>query len=181
MKEIFCENCGSNDLFEENGYRICKYCGSKYFITLDDKTIRQSSIDLNSDVERLLRKCQEEPERAIKCAQRILEIDPNNEEALRILGNNRNQSGGCYIATAVYGSYDCPNVWTLRRYRDYSLAETWYGRGFICMYYAVSPTLVKWFGKSDWFVRICKPFLDRLVYRLNREGIANTRYEDRIW
>ena len=40
-------------------------------------------------------------------------------------------SGGCYVATAVYGSYDCPQVWTLRRYRDYTLAETWYGRAFI--------------------------------------------------
>ena len=43
--------------------------------------------------------------------------------------------GGCYVATAVYGSYDCPEVWTLRRYRDYSLAETWYGRAFIKLYY----------------------------------------------
>ena len=33
-------------------------------------------------------------------------------------------SGGCYVATAVYGSYDCPEVWTLRRYRDYTLAAT---------------------------------------------------------
>lgn len=27
---------------------------------------------------------------------------------------------GCYVATCVYGSYDCPEVWTLRRFRDYS-------------------------------------------------------------
>ncbi len=24
------------------------------------------------------------------------------------------RSGGCYVATTVYGSYDCPQVWTLR-------------------------------------------------------------------
>lgn len=42
--------------------------------------------------------------------------------------------GGCYVATAVYGSYDCPQVWTLRRFRDYTLAETWYGRAFICVF-----------------------------------------------
>lgn len=60
-------------------------------------------------------------------------------------------TGGCYVATAVYGSYDCPQVWTLRRFRDYTLAETWYGRAFIRTYYAISPTLVKWFGKTDWF------------------------------
>lgn len=60
-------------------------------------------------------------------------------------------SGPCYVATAVYGSYDCPQVWTLRRYRDYTLAETWYGRAFIRTYYAISPTLVKWFGHTEWF------------------------------
>ena len=47
---------------------------------------------------------------------------------------------GCYIATAVYGSYDCPEVWTLRRYRDNELAKTWYGRAFIHSCYAISPT-----------------------------------------
>ena len=46
------------------------------------------------------------------------------------------KSGGCYVATAVYGSYDCPQVWTLRRYRDFALAETWHGRAFIHLYYA---------------------------------------------
>lgn len=25
---------------------------------------------------------------------------------------------GCYIATSVYGSYDCPEVWNLRCFRD---------------------------------------------------------------
>ena len=51
---------------------------------------------------------------------------------------------GCYVATAVYGSYDCPQVWTLRRFRDHTLAASWYGRSFIRAYYAISPTLVKW-------------------------------------
>ena len=41
---------------------------------------------------------------------------------------NVSSSGGCYIATCVYGSYDCPQVWTLRRFRDDTLDETWYGR-----------------------------------------------------
>jgi len=90
-------------------------------------------------------------------------------------------SGGCYIATAVYGSYDCPQVWTLRRYRDYTLAETWYGRAFIHTYYAISPKLVKWFGHSDWFKKIWKDILDGMVSNLNEEGIENTPYEDRNW
>ncbi|MDR0918559.1 MAG: hypothetical protein LBM93_04840 [Oscillospiraceae bacterium] len=39
--------------------------------------------------------------------------------------SNSPNSGRCYIATAVYGSYDCPEVWTLRRFRDYILAPKW--------------------------------------------------------
>ena len=89
--------------------------------------------------------------------------------------------GGCYVATAVYGSYDFPQVWTLRRFRDYTLAETWYGRAFIRTYYAISPTLVKWFGKTEWFKSMWKPTLDRMVERLNSEGVENTPYNDRNW
>lgn len=90
-------------------------------------------------------------------------------------------SSGCYVATAVYGSYDCPQVWTLRRYRDYTLAETWYGRAFIRTYYTISPTLVRWFGNTQWFRNLWKPRLDRMVDRLNREGVDNTPYSDRQW
>ena len=87
----------------------------------------------------------------------------------------------CYVATAVYGSYDCPQVWTLRRFRDYTLAETWYGRAFIRTYYAISPTLVKWFGHTEWFKKMWKGKLDRMVANLNAEGVENTPYEDRNW
>lgn len=91
------------------------------------------------------------------------------------------KSGGCYVATAVYGSYDCPQVWTLRRYRDYTLARTWYGRAFVKIYYKVSPTLVKWFGKTSWFKKLWKHKLDRMVNNLNENGIKNTPYDDKEW
>lgn len=90
-------------------------------------------------------------------------------------------SGGCYVATAVYGSYDCPEVWTLRRFRDDTLAETWYGRAFIRTYYAISPTLVKWFGETEWFKNMWKPTLDKMVKELNDNGVENTAYNDREW
>ena len=91
------------------------------------------------------------------------------------------KNSGCYIATAVYGSYDCPQVWTLRRYRDDTLAETWYGRVFIRIYYTVSPTLVKRFGHTEWFKKLWKVKLDRMVYNLNSEGVEDTPYQDRAW
>ena len=174
MSFFICRNCGSNDYYEDGSFRVCKYCGTKYSIV-------KSDINLQEDVALLLKKCRENPEKARKIAQNILEIDPYNEEAKRILGINEQHSGGCYVATAVYGSYDCPQVWTLRRFRDNTLAETWYGRAFIRTYYAISPTLVKWFEDKIWFKNLWKPKLDRMVKKLNRKGVEDTPYQDRNW
>lgn len=91
------------------------------------------------------------------------------------------KTGGCYVATAVYGSYDCPQVWTLRRYRDNTLAKTWYGRAFVKTYYAISPTLVKWFGETKWFKNMWRGKLDRMVNKLQSEGVESAPYEDRSW
>lgn len=99
------------------------------------------------------------------------QIEEAKEESLK--------SEGCYVATAVYGSYDCPQVWTLRRYRDYKLDSTWYGRLFIRLYYATSPTLVKWFGHTSWFKKMWKGKLDRMVERLREEGYEDTPYNDK--
>ena len=95
--------------------------------------------------------------------------------------NIKNKKGGCYVATCVYGSYDCPQVWTLRRYRDDTLGSTWYGRAFIRTYYAISPTLVKWFGKTKWFKKMWKGKLDRMVKKLQDKGVEDTPYEDKKW
>ena len=89
--------------------------------------------------------------------------------------------GGCYVATAVYGSYDCPEVWTLRRYRDCTLAETWYGRAFVRVYYAVSPALVRRLGHTEWFRKMWRGKLDRMVSRLQAKGVESTPYKDRKW
>lgn len=70
---------------------------------------------------------------------------------------------------------------TLRRFRDYTLAESWYGRAFIRTYYAISPTLVKWFGETNWFKKMWKGKLDRMVVNLNAAGVENSPYEDKRW
>ena len=91
------------------------------------------------------------------------------------------QKGGCYIATCVYGSYDCPQVWTLRRYRDNVLSQTWAGRAFIRCYYKCSPTIVKWFGDTKWFNRFGRRLLGTFVAFLNEKGIADEPYKDKEW
>ena len=49
------------------------------------------------------------------------------------------KKGGCFIATACYGSYDAPEVMVLRKFRDEKLMKTLAGQAFIEFYYFVSP------------------------------------------
>ena len=88
------------------------------------------------------------------------------------------KTGACYIATAVYGSYDCEEVWTLRRFRDYKLAKTFFGRLFIKFYYSTSPTLIRWFGHKETFKKFWKTVLDSFVRDLNKKGYDSTPYND---
>ena len=88
-------------------------------------------------------------------------------------------SDGCYIATAVYGSYDCPEVWTLRRFRDEYLKGSVFGRLFVRFYYAVSPGLVRRVGGRDFFRKPVKRVLDQFVIHLKNKGYQDTPYDDR--
>ena len=83
-------------------------------------------------------------------------------------------SDGCYIATAVYGSYDCPEVWTLRRFRDEVLRARVLGRLFIRGYYAVSPGLVRHLGSKSLFQKFVKMALDSFVSHLKKAGFRDT-------
>lgn len=89
------------------------------------------------------------------------------------------QKEGCYIATCVYGSYDCPEVWTLRRYRDEILRKNPLGRLFVKIYYAISPKMVKLFGKTILFKKIFKNFLDKKINKLHNSGISPEKYNDK--
>ena len=93
-------------------------------------------------------------------------------------GSRSKSKSGCYVATCVYGSYDCPEVWTLRRYRDQVLAQTILGRIFIRCYYAISPSVVRIFGKTKLFHRFWKTHLDNMVQRLNTQGFSSDEYQD---
>ena len=90
----------------------------------------------------------------------------NNERRMNAGGGGKNNEG-CYIATCVYGSYDCPQVLTLRCFRDNTLKKHLVGRAFIKMYYALSPKLVKAFGQTQPFQHFFRRVLDRAVKRLD--------------
>ncbi len=109
----------------------------------------------------------------------IVTLKNEATEKLKKIYYSETPSGFCYIATCVYHSYDCPQLWTLRRYRDLFLAKSCYGRLFIKVYYFISPKIVLLFGKMKWFNILFKKILDKKVIQLNNQGFDNTPYEDK--
>lgn len=85
---------------------------------------------------------------------------------------------GCYIATCVYGSYDCPQVWVLRRFRDNVLQNSFFGRLFIKLYYRISPSVVSSIHSCKPFISLCRKWLDLLVNKLRAKGFEDTPYND---
>lgn len=79
---------------------------------------------------------------------------------------NSSDGSGCYIATMVYGSYDAPEVWVLRRFRDNTLQRSRGGRWFINWYYSWSPGFVAKYSKFRFVHRAAKAALQPLIWLL---------------
>lgn len=105
-----------------------------------------------------------------------------DQEAIRLVGTaDRNHarppqpesprsgqtSGGCYIATAVYGSYDAHPVRVLREFRDRKLSRTRVGRDFIRAYYRFSPAVARWMQGRVVINQVIKAALDWVVIALS--------------
>jgi len=57
--------------------------------------------------------------------------------------------GGCFIATAAYGSYLEPHVKTLCKFRDRFLLKNSMGKAFVNFYYKHSPPIANYIAKHD--------------------------------
>lgn len=88
---------------------------------------------------------------------------------------SRGGKSGCYIATAVYGSYSCRQVFALRKYRDDYLSQRLWGRAFIRVYYALSPSLAKHIRQDSTLGKGIRNYLDRKVLKLSAENGAVDR------
>ena len=63
--------------------------------------------------------------------------------------NLQRRGGGCFIATAAFGTSMAHEINVLRSFRDNFLLRESAGRKFITLYYRVSPTIAKMISKSS--------------------------------
>ena len=98
----------------------------------------------------------------------IVDYDDAPELKKKVL---QDEKGGCYIATAVYGSYESPEVCVLRKFRDKVLSKYFFGRMFIRLYYKLSPPIAKKLKHKSKMNSWVKEKLDQFViYLKNKYG-----------
>ncbi|MBI4827127.1 MAG: hypothetical protein HY807_12030 [Nitrospirae bacterium] len=72
--------------------------------------------------------------------------------------------GGCFIATAAYGSYLHPDVYVLKRFRDKYLLTNKLGDMFVKTYYRFSPPMADYIAKHESLRSAARIALTPVVY-----------------
>lgn len=80
--------------------------------------------------------------------------------------------GGCFIATAAYGSYFEPHVEVLRDFRDSMLLTNKLGKVFVNFYYSTSPPIADYIAKHESLKMATRWALTPLVYGIKYPGVA---------
>ncbi len=79
-------------------------------------------------------------------------------------------NGPCFIASAVYGDPQAPEVCTLRRFRDERLMTHAVGRAAVAFYYATSPPVAFVLSRSPRASLAVRKVLDAIVDRVEPRG-----------
>jgi len=85
-------------------------------------------------------------------------------EALVELASIKKKPGGCFVATATYGTPFAGEIRVLRDFRDKILYGGQMGLSFVKFYYSVSPTLANFIERRDALRSILRRMLGTITH-----------------
>ena len=80
------------------------------------------------------------------------------------VSTEKSSGGGCFIATAAWGTPDAPEVRALRHFRDEVLIKNVAGRQFIALYNRASPPLARFIAEHPTVKLVVRGTLAPAVY-----------------
>ena len=111
--------------------------------------------------------------RAVKLFEEVVELlgvdDSIGMDAAKQIEKLKAKKGGCFIATAVYGSYSAPEVLILRKFRDNILLPSQIGSFFVKFYYRYSPPIAKFLEKHKLLQKLVRDLMIQPIVTLCRK------------
>ncbi|MDP8322792.1 MAG: CFI-box-CTERM domain-containing protein [Candidatus Stygibacter australis] len=106
---------------------------------------------------------------SIELYERVVELmgidNPNGMDSAKQIEKLKSKKG-CFIATAVYGSYSAPEVIVLRRFRDDILLPSQIGSIFVKFYYLTSPPIARFLEKHKLLQKFVRDFIIQPIVNL---------------
>ena len=155
------------------GLYLCNAAFDNYY-GYEDKYGNRGPLTKASIMENTIKKYAEHaiefapPSEAEKYKQEIApQLEYIKDARNGVYDQKTNGKSGCYIATAIYGNYECTEVFLLRKYRDDYLNKRFFGKIFIKIYYQLSPHLIKYIKPNSFISRKIKKYLDNKVEKIS--------------
>jgi hypothetical protein len=80
----------------------------------------------------------------------------DNSVGVVVAEERQGDDGPCFIAGAVFGSYQAPEVWALREFRFHYLMTNAVGRAFVRLYETASPPIARFLAQHEWLKTIVR-------------------------
>ena len=142
-----------------------------------------SSDSVNGNVVKIGARIVNDKGHAVLCGRNgkielIFDKTLNEEDNVYFDTNKETTTGdsGCYIATVVYGSYEAPQVVSLRRFRDEYLSGRYLGRLLIRNYYRIGPSIAERLKGKEVINKLIRIILDKIILKSDKIWNIQNKY-----
>jgi hypothetical protein len=159
------EVCGGEIVFKGTPFNYDKQTGEEWYSLSTHSSCKKCEQtwtdpvepDINVPVRKFRHDAHYEP---FKLVQKkyfnngLLKLEARCDKYICPQCNKLPKSSFCFIATAVYGSYNSPEVMILRSFRDEYLLKTYFGKLLVWFYYMLSPQAAKLIQQNKFLKKI---------------------------